>query len=755
LSVLSIANTRLGEVLQNDGPIEIYRGLYGLENLPVVVKVVSQATMGTSIERRFRLGAAIHGSLHHVGIVSQLESGLVDDRPYTIEAFLPGGNLLNRLETGLSLQVGIKHIKDIANALYYMHTEGYVHGDIKPENLLVGINDQIHIADFSTVRKQTATPAEIFKGNSVLGTPEYMAPEALNAGPDVRSDIYSLGVTFYRMLTGRLPFSAQTAPEVFALHQQEPVPRLPEFLRELQSVLDKVLAKRPEQRYQTALEFIHDLDGINQAIELPTVNMKTQQIATKEIRVLSGGHMLSTVRDAGRQERLQQRSARKRRLQRTMGLAVLAIAIGYGSYILIDRQYVPAGQLLTQMGLIADPRLGNAWTEAQSLRQDSNQGLATIVAAYRRVLAIAPEHEGAAIELASLATDWKQEIAAALAANNLQIADTRLEEANSVFPKDLDWVNLNTELMNRMSAERIYNNTQTLLTSHGLSDLPSATAAIQSFNEVLRQAPGHVGAKEQLRVLAAHYAELSTNAVQKGGVNEGISLLERATAADNTLPQLDEVRKLISQATTAQAAIDELLKEARRLRYENKLMLPAGENAVELYHRVQATDPENVIAAEGLNEITAQVAADADALLLQGQLERVEILLAQAQAAALPEEGVGAIRARLYAERARQQTIAENLSNARSLISAGYLTQPAGENAVAKLREVQNVDPGNSVALQMLQICAQRLAEAATDAYEFGLVDDAEQYLDLALAISPDTQHWITLRDSWEANPSE
>ncbi len=748
--MIDIPDTRIEQTIRTGTPIEIYRGSYGEDHRPIIIKVLSAGARGTSIERRFRIGLGIHTNLHHSGIVDQLASGEVDGCPYSIEPFLSGGDLLSRLESGISLQAGLKYLKDIARALAYMHAEGYVHGDIKPENLMFASNTQIYIVDFSVTRRQADQPSELGRGSAILATPEYLAPEALT-GPDTRSDIYSLGIVFYRILTGKLPFTGDTAQVVIAKHAQEPIPRLPEYLVNLQPIVDKALAKRSDQRYQSALEFVRNVDEIGMSIDLPEVNMKTRAIATQEIRALFNGNVLATVRDAGRQARIQAKSQRRRRVRNVAAFMTLCGALGYGAYFAVENGYILTDRLLAELGVVADPKLVIAWNEAQSLRQDPNQGLATIVAAYRRVLSITVDHSGATQELENLAVDWKLSIAEALEANNLQFSETRLSEANAVFPNDVDWANLNSDLLNRRSAERIYENSVTLLSSQGFSDLPSATAAIQSFHEVLRLAPGHPDAIMKLTELAVHYANLSNTAIAEGRLNDGISLLERATAADRSIPQLDDVRKLISQATTARAAIDDLLREARRLRSEQQLMSPAGENAAELYHRVLATDPENAIAAQGLNEITAQVAQVAEALLSEGELERVDELVTEAQAAALPTEGVAEIRRRLQLERARQKTITDNIASARSLMAAGFLTQPIGNNAVDKLREVQQVDPRNEVALTMLQRCADRLAAVAMEAHEFGLSEDAEQYLDLAITIQPDATEWTTLRDSWES----
>jgi tetratricopeptide (TPR) repeat protein len=180
-------------------------------------------------------------------------------------------------------------------------------------------------------------------------------------------------------------------------------------------------------------------------------------------------------------------------------------------------------------------------------------------------------------------------------------------------------------------------------------------------------------------------------------------------------------------------------------------MLPSGENAAELYHRVLATDPDNAIAAQGLIEITSQVAATAEALLSANQLSEVDVLVSQAQAAGLVQEGVAEIRRRLDAEHERQNTIFDNLLMAQQLMAQGYLTLPVGQNAVAKLREVQQVDPGNADAIELLKQCAQKLANVAVEAHEQELTDEAKEYLDLALAITPDVESWIALREGWGA----
>lgn len=257
-------------------------------------------------------------------------------------------------------------------------------------------------------------------------------------------------------------------------------------------------------------------------------------------------------------------------------------------------------------------------------------------------------------------------------------------------------------------------------------------------------------AQNALEELAVHYANLATEAATAGQVNDAISLLERATAADNTLPILDQVRALITQATTTQEAIDALLQQARRYRADNQLITPAGENAAELYHRVLATDTNNVIARQGLDEVRAQITANVETLLAASDLTAVETVLVQAGTAGMDSEFVNEIRGRLDAAVQRAQDIENFLVEARDLVAQGFLTAPAENNAVTKLRLVQQLDPGNEEADEKLQQIAQRLAAVAGEAHQWSMYSQAKQYLDLALTITPEVEEWVTLRESWE-----
>lgn len=714
----------------------------------VAVKVPNKELSQQMLED-FLHGSEILKELVHPNIVKVFDFKQVDDNYFLTMEYLPKGNLFDRVDRGLHLQALVKIIKDICRALDYLHQTGAIHGDVKPENILVDSHGVAKLTDFDLAHAIDSISTT--RRGSVLGTPEYISPEqAAGKTIDGRSDLYSLGVVFYRLLSGSLPYHAQTAVEMSLKHIQEPIPRLPSYLHVFQEVVDQALAKKADQRFANGREMIEKLDQIRADFELPNTTLRTREISTQEIRVV-GGDLLSTPIDSARQERLSRRVRRQRMLRSSLLVLVLGLSIAGGGYYAVTQNLIPIEQVLSRLGLAENPLVAIAWAEAQSLRQDPNQALPAIVAAYRRVLAIDPDHVGAQQAVAGLAEDWKASIDEALLQGNLQLADTRLSSAQTVFPDDIDWVQLNVRHQNRGRAERLMVSTQSLLTSHGLSDLPSATAAIQSYQEVLRLAPNHEAAQQALEELAVHYAALASAAVTQGDVGEAISLLERATAAHGKLEALDDLRKLISQATTAQTEIEDLLQQARRLRSDDQLIVPAGENAAELYHRVLAIDPNNVVATQGLNEITSQIAADADQLLIEGELELVDNLVSQAAAAGLVAEGVNEIRRRLEEQRARRISIEENLRAATQLMIQGFLTAPVTDNAVSRLRDVQQIDPGNTQALELLRRCAQRLAAVAKDAYAFDLRTDAKQYLDLALTITPDVLEWVELRDSWES----
>jgi tetratricopeptide (TPR) repeat protein len=263
-------------------------------------------------------------------------------------------------------------------------------------------------------------------------------------------------------------------------------------------------------------------------------------------------------------------------------------------------------------------------------------------------------------------------------------------------------------------------------------------------------APENQVAAQELDTLAEHYAQRAASAADEGKVDDAINFLDRASAANAVLPELDFVRQKIQQATTTQAAIDDLLQQASAYRAAGALVNPAGENAAELYHRVLATDPGNVIAAHGLNEIVSQLRSTTNQLLIAGGLVEATALVDRAGAAGLDMLAVNDMKASVNQETVRRDSVVKHLAQAQKLLSQGFITQPQEANVVGLLREVERLDPGNESAKALLARSAQRLADAAQDAYTFGMADDAKYYLELALTVTPDVIAWRDLRSVWE-----
>ncbi|MCZ6711139.1 MAG: protein kinase [Gammaproteobacteria bacterium] len=715
----------------------------------VALKVVSaDFANDVHFRKRFVQESRINARLTHPNIIQVYDVGSHEAVLYLVLEYIRGGDLNQRLERGMDLRELIQVVKDIGRALDYAHEKGFVHRDIKPENILFREDGSAVLTDFGIARLADSNPS-ITRVGTVVGTPQYMSPEQASGRElDGRSDIYSLGIVFYRMLTGEVPFKADSAVSIGIKHLQEPIPRLPTYLEAFQRVIDRCLAKKLEHRYQTGAELGAALDAVQSEADLPNATIKATAVSTQEIHAV-GSNLMTTPRDPMRIERTSQRQRRRRIARQLISLSLLLVVVGSGVYVSVEQpQWVT--RILAVTGLVEDPEVQDAWSTAQSLHQDPNQSLATIVAGYRRVLKLDPDHPEAGQAIAGLANQWKTSVADALAQDDLTQAETKLDESLTAFPEDPSLVELTEQLTDRQRGENLLSSTQALLRSHGLSDIPSATAAIQAYQEVLRLAPGNAVAIEELNRLSQHYATLAAGAAETGEVDDAISFLDRASAANPALAELDVARQKIQQATTAQAAIDELLQQASTYRADGALINPPGENAAELYHRVLATDPDSVIASHGLNEVVSQVLGTANQLLVAGELEDLRALVDRSSAVDLDPEAVNEMKAALDGEITRRATVADRLASAGTLFVQGFITEPQDANVVSLLRDVQRLDPGNETARSMLARSAGRLASVAREAYDAGLSEDAKHYLELALTVTPDVDAWRELRALWE-----
>ncbi len=751
--MIEIPGFEIQKELGRGGMAQVYLAVQRKFGRLVALKVVtSDIARDPGFRNRFLQESRINAQLSHPNIVQVYDVGVEGDALYLVMEYIKGGDLIHRLEAGIHVQELIRVVTDVGRALDYAHNLGFIHRDIKPENILFREDGSAVLSDFGIARVVDENPT-ITRIGTVVGTPQYMSPEQASGRKlDGRSDLYSLGVVFYRMLTGDVPFRADSATTIGVKHLQEPVPRLPSYLSAFQTVIDRCLAKRPEQRYQTAAELSAALEKIKTDAPLPNATIRTQAVSTREIRAV-GSSAFTALRDPIRAKRSSRRRVRRQRTRRALIFALLVVVVAAGSLISVQQpQWV--NRLLSGAGILKDPAVREAWNNARSLRQDPNQSLATIVAAHRRVLSLEPYHPGATEALAGLASQWKQDIIVALEQGNLSLAETKLAESSQAFPDDPELAQLLVETTNRQHADSLLTSTQELMRSHGLEDIPSVTAAIQAYQEVLRLAPGHPVASSELDTLAAHYAGLADEAADSGRIDDAMNYLNRAAAANSSLPQLNLVREKIRQATTAGTAIADILEQAREYRAAGALINPPGENAAELYHRALITDPNNVVAEQGLNEVMSQVNRNAEQLLAQGDMDATRALVDRASAVGLDRVSVNQIKARLEVESNRQTAVAGYLDQAQALLSQGYVTEPPEANAVSLLREVERVDPGNQLARALLAQSAARLAGVAQEAFAAGMTEQAKRYLDLALSVTPDDRNWQKLRLDWEKDSS-
>ena len=250
--------------LGQGGMADVYLGIQEKLQRQVAIKVMIPLLFrDEQFSKRFIKEAQTAAQLNHPNIITIHDVGETGDSYYIVMEYL---------EESLSQQLkkrgyfppleALEVIRMIACALDYAHKKGFIHRDIKPDNIMFRADGTVVLVDFGIARAMDSTTHLTRTGMSI-GTPHYMSPEQCKGEKiDGRSDIYSLGVQFYEIITGKVPYNAENTAGIIIKHIQDPIPRLPDRLSRYQPLIDKMMAKERDKRFQSGEELIKFIDGL-------------------------------------------------------------------------------------------------------------------------------------------------------------------------------------------------------------------------------------------------------------------------------------------------------------------------------------------------------------------------------------------------------------------------------------------------------------------------------------------------------------
>jgi len=261
--MISIPGYKIIKSIGKGGMATVYLAVQQSIGRQVAIKVMSPALAADpSFSQRF-IKEARMANLVHPNIIIVYDAGEINHQNYIVMEYVSGGSLEARIEQGMTIQQTITITKQIASALAYAAQQSIIHRDVKPGNILIRENGSALLVDFG-IAKTITSGTQLTRVGSTIGSPSYMSPEqAQGQALDGRSDLYSLGIVFFKALTGSLPYEATDSYAMSLKHISEPIPQLPESLNCLQPIIDKLLAKKPEDRFADGNHLIDALDKIH------------------------------------------------------------------------------------------------------------------------------------------------------------------------------------------------------------------------------------------------------------------------------------------------------------------------------------------------------------------------------------------------------------------------------------------------------------------------------------------------------------
>src|SRR5215212_6207626 len=292
----TVGEYRVVDFLGAGGMGEVYRALHSKIGRVAAVKVLTQATQASGFVERFFNEARIQASLQHLNVATLYDFCEVQGQPCIIMEYVDGETISERIaayRAPLPLSETVYVFEKVCEAIDYVHRHGVLHRDIKSNNIKISSEGKVKLLDFGIAKAQN-TQQQLTQAGSVIGTLQYLAPELIRGGTaDASGDIWALGVLLYEMVTGRVPFDADTVGDlcdrIGRVQYTPPAQLNPGVPREVAAVIGHCLRKNPQERYRTAGELLADARKLSAAVSKPGVSASVSEAASEQAEAKAGG----------------------------------------------------------------------------------------------------------------------------------------------------------------------------------------------------------------------------------------------------------------------------------------------------------------------------------------------------------------------------------------------------------------------------------------------------------------------------------
>ena len=657
----------------------------------VALKIMSSKLLSDpSFADRFLREARIVASLSHRNIVHVFDVGSHNDFNYMAMELLPGGDLKAKLKQGVQLSDGLRYMKEVAAGLQYAGAKKFIHRDIKPENIMFGEDGTAVITDFGIARN-TESQTNMTMVGSVIGTPHYMSPEQAGAEElDHRSDLYSLGVMLYELLTGQPPFQGDSAISIGVKHITEDPPPLPDEHARFQPLIDKALAKNRDERFQSGDEFIEAITALESGA---SASEATTILSSQEMRRRSSGSGFTAGTPMPGSPTVLDRGKKSLAVPLLAAGVVLAGVGGAGGYYFYSQQSdQPAVSNTPAIGPTGTTPV-NGGNKAPVFAGSSERTQALLDAAVKALeegrlykpstnsaefylttlLALDPNSAQGREKVAELFRRYLDNASAGVEKSELDQAYEFVTQANRLtyYVTDDALKKQHQELFNKILlmreqkiiADSIKEEVEALLAkadkqlAENKLTSPTGDNAYDSFQQVLQLDPQNEKAAEGIKRVADAFLANALAQAKAGNFSAAYAFIAASGQIMPTNPEIAKTREALEKIESDSLAkasksgkadpvkvkvkakkddgkakkVAKLLTEIDVALKDKRLTRPKDNNALSKFREVQSLDPLNADVIVALDKVVAALTIEADSAIKKGSLKNAQLLVNEAR----------------------------------------------------------------------------------------------------------------------------